>query len=119
MLEVCGPCNSQKKIYFVTDGNSYSWEEIAKSAAEKMNTSIKILKVSESVLVPIAIIFETLAIFSSKQALFDRQRMIDIKQSCWTASPKNFFHDFDFKPKFELAAGLACTLDWYHQKKWL
>jgi len=119
MMEVCGPCTSQKKIYFVTDGNSYSWEEIAKSAAEKMNTSIKILKVNESVLVPIAITFEILAMFSSKPALFDRQRMIDIKQSCWTASPKNFFRDFDFKPKFELAAGLACTLDWYLQKKWL
>ena len=119
MMEVCGPCTSQKKIYFVTDGKSYSWEDIAKSAAEKMNTSIKILKVNESVLVPIAIIFEILAMFSSKPALFDRQRMIDIKQSCWTASPKNFFRDFDFKPKFELAAGLACTLDWYLQKKWL
>ena len=119
MMEVCGPCTSQKKIYFVTDGNFYSWEEIAKSAAKKMNTSIKTLKISESVLVPIAIIFEILAMFSSKPALFDRQRMIDIKQSCWTASPENFFRDFDFKPKFELAAGLACTLDWYLQKKWL
>ena len=107
MMEVCGPCTSKKKIYFVTDGKSYSWEDIAKSAAEKMNTSIKILKINERVLVPIAIFFEILAIFSSKPALFDRQRMIDIKQSCWTASPKNFFRDFDFKPKFELAAGLA------------
>ena len=119
MMKACGPCTSKKKIYFVTDGNFYSWEEIAKSAAKKMNTSIKTLKISESVLVPIAIIFEILAMFSSKPALFDRQRMIDIKQSCWTASPKNFFSDFDFKPKFELTAGLACTLEWYLQKKWL
>ena len=79
----------------MTDGKSYSWEDIAKSAAEKMNTSIRILKVNESVLVPIAIIFEALAVFSSKPALFDRQRMIDIRQSRWTASPKNFFHDFE------------------------
>ena len=61
MMKVCGPCTSKKKIYFVTDGNFYSWEEIAKSAAKKMNTSIKILKISESVLVPIAIIFETVS----------------------------------------------------------
>jgi len=119
MIEVCGPCTSQEKVYFVTDGNSYSWEEVAKSAAEKMNISVKVLKVPESVLIPIAIFFEVIAVFSSKPALFDRQRMIDIRQSCWTASPKTFLRDFDFTPKFNLAEGLAITLDWYIQKKWL
>lgn len=119
MMEVCGPCTTQKKVYFVTDGNSYLWEDVAKKAAGKMNVSVKVLKVPESVLVPIAIFFEILSMFSAKPALFDRQRMIDIRQSCWTASPENFFRDFDFTPKFNLATGLDRTLDWYVQHKWL
>ncbi len=119
MMEVCDPRFSQKKTYFVTDGETYSWQEVAKTAADKMNVSIKALKIPESILVPIAIFFETLAMFSAKPALFDRQRMIDIRQSCWTASSENFFRDFDFTPQFKLTTGLACTLDWYVRQKWL
>ena len=119
MVAVCDPRSSQKKIYFVTDGETYSWHEVAKAAADKMNVSMKALKIPESILVPIAIFFEALAMFSAKPALFDRQRMIDIRQSCWAASPENFFSDFDFTPQFNLTAGLAHTLDWYVQQKWL
>lgn len=119
MIAICDPRSSQKKIYFVTDGETYSWQEVAKAAADKMNVSVKALKIPENILVPIAIFFEILAMFSAKPALFDRQRMIDIKQSCWAASPENFFRDFDFTPQFNLTTGLVHTLDWYVQQKWL
>jgi dihydroflavonol-4-reductase len=119
MIAVCDPRSSQKKIYFVTDGETYSWQEVAKAASDKMKVPIKVLKIPESILIPIAIFFEVLAMFSAKPALFDRQRMIDIQQSCWVASPENFFRDFDFTPQFNLTTGLAHTLDWYVQQKWL
>jgi dihydroflavonol-4-reductase len=119
MVSVCDPHSSQKKIYFVTDGETYSWHEVAKAAADKMNVSMKALKIPEIILTPIAIFFEALAMFSTKPALFDRQRMIDIRQSCWTASPENFFRDFNFVPQFNLRTGLAHTLDWYVKQKWL
>jgi dihydroflavonol-4-reductase len=119
MIAVCDPQFSQKKIYFVTDGETYSWEEVAKAAAHKMNVSMKTALIPESILMPVAIFFEALAMLSTEPALFDRQRMIDIRQSCWTASSENFFRDYDFIPQFKLARGLACTLDWYVQQKWL
>ncbi|MEK9630162.1 MAG: NAD(P)-dependent oxidoreductase [Nitrospinota bacterium] len=119
MVEVVAPKASNGKIYFVTDGEIYSWEDVANRAAEKMNISVKVLKVSESLLVPVAMFFEALAMFSSNAALFDRQRMMDLKQSCWTASSEKFFKDFDFKPEFKLEEGLACTLDWYMKERWL
>ncbi|MBC8285417.1 MAG: NAD(P)-dependent oxidoreductase [Nitrospinae bacterium] len=119
MIKACGTSSSRENNYFVTDGEIYSWEDIAKNAENKMNVSARVLKMPEGILSPIAIIFELLAMFSSKPALFDRQRMVDIRQSCWTASPERFFRDFDFKPEFDLATGLAYTLDWYEQQKWL
>jgi dihydroflavonol-4-reductase len=119
MIMVCDPRAEQKKVYFVTDGETYSWQEVAKAAADKMNVSMKALTIPESILIPIAIFFEVLAMLSAKPALFDRQRMIDIRQSCWTASPENFFRDFDFTPQFNLTTGLAHTLDWYVKQKWL
>lgn len=119
MLLVCAPRSSQKNIYFVTDGESYSWQEVAEAAADKLNVSVRPLKIPENILGPIAIFFECLAMFSAKPALFDRQRMIDIRQSCWTASSQSFFRDFDFTPQFNLTSGLAHTLAWYVEQKWL
>lgn len=119
VLTACGPAPSKNKAYFVTDGKSYSWGDIAESAAREMNVRVKVFRAPESVLAPAALFFEALAVFRSKPALLDRQRMIDIRQSRWTASPERFFRDFNFKPEFGLEAGLARALDWCVQEKWL
>ena len=119
MIQVCGPSRSDGKIYFVTDGESYPWEEVAKMGAEKLEVSVKTKKIPEWILNPVAILFEILALFSSRPALFDRQRMMEIKQSCWAASPEKFFREFNFAPEFDLKEGLSRTLDWYVREKWL
>ena len=66
MIEACGKSPRNNKIYFITDGEFYSWEKIARSAADKMKVSTRVLRLPEVILSPIAIIFELLAIFSSK-----------------------------------------------------
>ena len=103
----------------MTDGESYLWDEVAKIGAKILGISFKTKKIPERMLNPAAIIFELLAIFSSKPALYDRQKMLEIKQSCWVASPEKFFRDFNFAPEFDLKTGLAHTLDWYIREKWL
>ena len=84
-----------------------------------MNVKVKTLKVPEFLLTPAAIFFEVLAQFSSKPALFDRQRMIDIRQSSWSASPENFYRVFEFQPQYKLSQGLNETINWYLQEGWL
>jgi dihydroflavonol-4-reductase len=117
MLRACHP--SKQASYFVTDGRVYAWEQVAKECARIMNVRMKTLKVPEGALIPVALFFEMLARFSSKPVLFDRQRMIDIRESSWSASPAKFFKAFDFEPQYELSRGLAETINWYQQEKWL
>ncbi|MZH02549.1 MAG: NAD-dependent epimerase/dehydratase family protein [Nitrospinae bacterium] len=119
MLKASDPSKEKGKNYFVTDGNVYVWEQIAKECARILNVHVKTLRVPEAVLVPVALFFEALASFSSKPALFDRQRMIDIRQSSWSASPESFFKVFAFEPKFQLSRGLTETITWCQQEKWL
>ena len=119
MIQVCRSSFSNEKIYFVTDGGSYHWEEVANIGAKKLDVLVKTKKIPEWILNPAAIICELLAIFSSKPPLYDRQRMLEIKQSCWVASPEKFFREFNFEPEFDLQTGLNHTLEWYIQKKWL
>ncbi|MBT3923383.1 MAG: NAD-dependent epimerase/dehydratase family protein [Nitrospina sp.] len=105
--------------YFVTDGQVYIWEQVAKESARIMNIRLKTLKIPEGVLSLAALLFEGWACFSSKAALFDRQRMIDIQQSSWSASPDKFFEELGFEPQYDLSRGLTETIKWYQEQKWL
>ncbi len=104
---------------FVTDGRVHAWEQVAKECSRIMNVSLKTLKIPEGLLNPLALFFEACASFSSRPALFDRQRMIDIQQSSWSASSDKFFDTFEFQPQYDLSRGLEQTINWYQQEKWL
>lgn len=109
----------KEKIYYVTDGESYAWSDISDCAIKILDVRPKTLIVPKLLLHFFSFFFETLAWFSGKTALLDRQRMIDICQSSWVASPKAFFQSHKFKPKNNLAKGLKETIDWYKENDWL
>jgi nucleoside-diphosphate-sugar epimerase len=66
-----------------------------------------------------AMVSEFLAKMSGNTPLLDRQRMIDLRQSSWTASSDRFFEHYSFKPQFDLKQGLKQTCAWYKQQRWL
>ena len=119
ILIASDPSRQRGSRFFVTDGQIHDWEQVAVECARIFGVKLKTLKVPEGILVPAALLFEAWASFSSKPALFDRQRMIDIQQSSWSASSKKFFKELGFEPQYDLSRGLAKTIQWYQQQKWL
>ena len=109
----------KEKIYYVTDGEHYLWSDISNSAMKILNVRAKKLVIPEVLLPLFSYFFEALAWFGSKPPLFDRQRMIDICQTSWIASPKSFFESHKFQPKYNLVKGLKETIDWGKKNNWL
>jgi len=114
---VCYPKN--EKIYYVTDGEHHVWNDISDSAMKILNVRAKTLFIPEVLLRFLSSISEVLAWFGPKPALFDRQRVIDICQTSWIASPKSFFESHKFQPKYNLVKGLKETIDWGKKNNWL
>ena len=114
---VCYPQN--ERMYYVTDGKPYIWSDISDSAMQILNVRAKTLVVPEVLLPFLSGFFEALAWFGAKPALFDRQRVIDICQTSWVASPKAFFESHTFQPKYNLVRGLKETIDWCKENNWL
>ena len=114
---VCYPKN--EKIYYVTDGVSYIWNDISDTAMSIFDMPAKTIVIPELLLGFLSRISETLAWFSLNPALFDRQRVIDICQTSWVASPKAFFESHKFQPEYNLAKGLQETVDWGKKNNWL
>jgi dihydroflavonol-4-reductase len=107
------------RLYYVTDGESYIWKDISDSAMRTLNIRAKSIVFPERLLPFFSFFFEALAFFGTKPALFDRQRVIDICQTSWVASPKEFFESHGFQPKYDLETGLKETIDWYKENNWL
>ena len=108
-----------QRIYFVTDGESYTWDNVAESAMKNFDVNIKNVALPEMLLSFLSNAIEALAWFSSEPALFDRQRMIDLRQISWVASSRAFFEAHTFEPKYNLEKGLKETIEWYKNNKWL
>jgi len=106
-------------VYFVTDGSVYSWEEVACTAAALLDITPRTVTVPEGVLAFFALLAEGAAWLRGKPALLDRQRVLDLRQSAWTASPNKFFDTYGFRPAYDLERGLRVTLDWYRQHGWI
>jgi nucleoside-diphosphate-sugar epimerase len=113
---VCYPKN--EKIYYVTDGVSYIWNDISDTAMSIFDIPAKTIVIPELLLIFLSRVSETLAWFSLKPALFDRQRVIDICQTSWVASPIAFFESHKFQPEYNLAKGLQETIDWGKKNNW-
>jgi nucleoside-diphosphate-sugar epimerase len=57
--------------------------------------------------------------FSNKPPVFNYQKGIDFIQSYWTCSTKSAFKDFEYRQNVPLEKGIADTINWYKEMKWL
>ncbi len=108
-----------KNIFFTTDGNVYSWDDVANAAMKALNVRAQTIVIPVSLMGFAAMISEFLAKMGNRVPLIDRQRMIDLRQSSWTASSDRFFDNYSFQPRYDLDRGLKETCTWYKQQGWL
>ena len=111
--------NPERPVFFITDGNIYSWDDVAQAAMQALGVKAHTLVIPTSIMGFAAMISEFLAKMTHRTPLLDRQRMIDIRQISWTASPEEFFNHYGFQPQFDLIRGLKQTCAWYKQQGWL
>jgi len=119
MVEAAVRFPRDENIFFVTDGKAYSWEDVAETAIRILNVRARTLTIPESLVAGVACVSEALAWFGSTAPLIDRQRLIDVCQSSWVASPKRFFDRYNFQPQYDLDKGLRETLAWYQENRWM
>jgi len=105
-----------KGVYFITDGNCYRWKDLVEIAAKILNVRPKSIRIPDGLLAFIGLMLEFIAIYQKKAPFLDSQRVIDIRQSTWTASSKKFFERFEFQPQYDLQKGLEETVNWHKEQ---
>ncbi|MDH5761858.1 MAG: NAD-dependent epimerase/dehydratase family protein [Nitrospinota bacterium] len=119
MIRAAAAPDPVQNVFFTTDGHVYSWDDVAQSAMQAMGVRAQTLIIPVAVMGFAALISEFVAKMRDQTPLLDRQRLIDLRQSSWTASSDRFFSHYSFEPLFDLNQGLRQTCDWYKQQGWL
>ncbi len=105
--------------YYVSDGEEYSWDQVAERAAELMDASVRRVSVSRFVASCGAILSEAWGAIVRNPAVFSRHRVDDLWQAHWVCSSRKAERDWGFSPQFPLETGLEETLQWYRLNQWL
>ncbi len=119
MIRAAEAPDPDRNVFFITDGNIYSWDEIAQAAMKALEVRAQTVIIPVSLMGFAAMVSEFLAKMGDRVPLLDRQRMIDLRQSSWTASSERFFEHYSFQPRLDLNQGLKQTCAWYKQQGWL
>jgi nucleoside-diphosphate-sugar epimerase len=107
------------EIFFLSDGHSYSMEEIGDTFAKVMGIHPLRLRLPKQVILGIAFFSEYLSKFSKKPSLINKGKAMEMVQRNWTCDITKAKTVLGFHPQFPLFRGAQLTFDWYKKEKWL
>ena len=106
---------AEDKVYFLSDTQIYTGEEIAMEMASSLGVRAMPLKVPKFAMSFLAFIGEKI----NKQGIINRDRIKDFKHSHWICDPQKVREEIGFIPKVGLKEGMKWTADWYRIHRWL
>jgi len=113
MLGAAVRSSSGNDVYFITDGNYYHWGDVVETASKVLKVRPRAIRIPDRLLAFVGLLLEFISIYQKNPPLLDSQRIIDIRQSTWTASSRKFFEKFEFQPQYDLQKGLEETVEWH------
>lgn len=107
------------QTYFLSDPQSYSWQEISSAIAQSLNKRPLPLRIPLGLARFAALLAEGVALAAGRDSIFNRQKVREMAERYWTCSPAQAEKDFGFTCRHDLKTGLDITARWYRENGWL
>lgn len=105
------------QIYYISDGNTYLWQEAADIIFDTLNQQKLRIKLNLSPVFANFIAY--LTYFLKDKAPFTLDKINEIKADGWTCGYEKLKIDLNFKPEYAIREGFKKTLEWYEKNGWL
>ncbi|MCZ6692722.1 MAG: NAD(P)-dependent oxidoreductase [Bacteroidetes bacterium] len=105
--------------YFVTDGNNYRIKTFTHLIKRNLGKRTLSLRLPIPLVKLAAFLMEKIYGFSGEVPAFNREKVNELTALNWTCETQPFYRDMKFKAQYDLDKGVAETIDWYKQEKWL
>lgn len=106
-------------IWYATDGVDHTMEELVGHVQESMSKNARWLTIPLWFAPAVAGTIEVLARMRGENPLLGRQKLSELTQPAWTCDDEPLRFATGYKPMYDLASGIAETIDWYRQKGWI
>ena len=108
------------RTYYITSPCSLSWDDVIAAAKPVLGFS-KLYKLSlpQPFVFLMGTVIGAAASLWGKPALISRDKAHELVENYWVCSPELAWQDFGFAARTTFADGVAKTIEWYRQKKWL
>jgi len=99
------------KIYFINDGNCYSYTEVLSTIERKLHKGNIKIHVPLSIAMFIGVLNDVF--LPEKKRGVWRDKVRELGAACWLCSNENCAKEFEFTPHYSLEKGMQETIDWY------
>ncbi len=107
------------KIFFISDGRPATWMEFLERVGEAMGKRYALLRVPIPVVGLIATVADGVARFRRKPGILNRDKVKEARCKAWTCDIEAARKILGYKPRFDLASGVADAVAWYRKNEWL
>lgn len=105
--------------YNVSDGNSYDRYALATITKRILGKKSIRFHVPMAMMNVVAQLLEAAYVASSKMPVLNKEKLNELTAENWNCSIDRIREDLGFVPEYDLEKGLAQTLQWYKENKWL
>jgi len=107
------------EIFFLSDGNEYSMEQIGDIVAQAMGITAFRIRVPKRMILVIACFSEYLSKFFRRPFLLNKDKAKEMLQKDWICDITKARNILGFEPRISLSEGARLTFEWYKNEKWL
>lgn len=106
-------------VFFVSDGEVHAWSEVVHVLKEVMGVHARTIKVPSRVAWAAALGSEAICSLLRIPPLFNREKVREMVQECWTCDIQKAIDELGFRPQVSLEEGLRETYLWYRREGWI
>jgi len=107
------------KTYYACHPELFSSMEFVRAVGDSLNKAVRVLTLPEWVARGALGVTGAAARLAGKATILTADKANEFFQPAWTGDPAPLMRDTEWRPKHDLAAGLAATAQWYRQRGWL
>ncbi len=107
------------KIWFATDGADHDLPELTEAIERALDREARWINIPKWVTPAVAWLIEMFAEFRGDAALLSRAKLAELMQPAWTCDDEPFREATGYREKFNLTEGMAQTVEWYLDHKWI
>lgn len=107
--------DAEGKIYFLSDGEICSSDDIASVIAEALEKKPLRIKIPRNIMPLIG----RLASKVAKNSIINNDKLIELRYSHWICDISKARKELGFNPKVKIQEGMKWTANWYRLHRWL